>query len=248
MTLGQILFGLYVCMIVSALFSLSCRIFRLSENVQKCVLALECVLFFVGVPLLFALTPYSSLQTKLIIDFCCLCIMLLHLMQHITTLCEWVAQGTWPGIKSVRTYWRKAAETMLRRIAAGAIALSILLLLLRPADFLAPLRRPGWIVMVLVYSMISAPPQEYIYRKFFFDRYRLLFPSDRSMFLASSAAFGFVHIVFRHPLTLVLTFVAGLWFADSYRRYDSLLLPSIEHALYGSLTFTLGYHSYFHFA
>ena len=247
MPLGQILFSLYSCMIVSALFSLGCRFLRLSEFLQKCVLWLEFALFFIAVPILFTLSEYSPLQIMLIINFCCLCILIIYSVQHITMLCEWIAEGKRPSLRGIRRHWKQAAKTLLTRILLSTFGLSVLLLFLRPTNFLAPLRQPGWILLIAIYSMISAPPQEFVYRKFFFQRYRLLFPSDRVMLLMSSLSFSFVHIIFRHPIPLLLTFIAGYWFSQSYQRYNSLLLPSIEHALYGSLAFSIGYHTYFHF-
>ncbi len=246
MTLGQILLSLYSCMIISAMFSLGCRFLRPSLLLKKCVLALECTLFFIGVPILFTVTNYSSLQVSLIINFCFLCVILIHFIQNIITFFEWVIQKKHSPFANA-PHWRVIVKTILTRTAIGALILSALLLFLRPADFLSPLQRPGWLLTVLLYSIISAPPQEYIYRKFFFDRYRLLFPSERAMLLASSAAFSFMHIIFRSPVPLLLTFAAGYLFALSYTRYQSLLLPIIEHAVYGSLTFTLGYHSYFYY-
>jgi membrane protease YdiL (CAAX protease family) len=73
-----------------------------------------------------------------------------------------------------------------------------------------------------------------------FERYRILFPSAALMILISAAAFAFSHIVFRNPWSVALTFVGGLLFAWRYQRTDSLLVSSLEHALYGCYMFTVG--------
>jgi len=97
-----------------------------------------------------------------------------------------------------------------------------------------------WALVVLLYPVFSVYPQGIIYRAFMFERYRSLFPSAVLMILASAAAFAFSHIVFRNPWSVALTFIGGLLFAWRYERTDSLLVSSLEHALYGCYMFTVG--------
>jgi membrane protease YdiL (CAAX protease family) len=53
------------------------------------------------------------------------------------------------------------------------------------------------------------------------------------------------HIVFRNWPAILLTCAGGWLFGTTYRRTSSLLLVSVEHALYGCAIFTIGYGNYF---
>jgi membrane protease YdiL (CAAX protease family) len=102
-----------------------------------------------------------------------------------------------------------------------------------------------WLLVMVAYPVVSVFPQELIYRAFFFERYRPLFERGAGIVLASAAIFSFGHVVFHNWPAAVLTFVGGLLFARTYQQTSSLLLVSVEHALYGCAIFTIGYGSYF---
>lgn len=106
---------------------------------------------------------------------------------------------------------------------------------------------PGfWAVVMLAYPVLSAYPQGILYRAFFFERYAPLFPGKWPMILASAAAFAFLHIIFRNPLAVSLTFLGGLLFASRYAQTGSFFAASFEHALYGCWLFTVGLGPYFY--
>jgi hypothetical protein len=64
--------------------------------------------------------------------------------------------------------------------------------------------------------------------------------------VASAAAFGFLHIIFRNSLAVWLTFFGGILFAWRYEVTGSLFVSSFEHALYGCWLFTVGLGQYFY--
>lgn len=97
-----------------------------------------------------------------------------------------------------------------------------------------------WISIVLFYSVVSVYPQELLYRTFFFYRYKELFKHPILLILVNALIFSFAHIVLKNVLVLLITFIGGLIFASTYHKSKSLLLTSIEHALYGSWLFTVG--------
>ena len=97
-----------------------------------------------------------------------------------------------------------------------------------------------WGFIVFVYSFFSVFPQELIYRRFFFQRYKSLFKSSNQFMFLNAIIFSLGHIFFRNSLVIVLTFLGGLLFAFTYNKTKSTLLVSIEHALYGSWLFTVG--------
>jgi membrane protease YdiL (CAAX protease family) len=105
-----------------------------------------------------------------------------------------------------------------------------------------------WALVMLLYPLLSAYPQELLYRAFFFHRYRPLFGSGWTMLLASAFAFGFVHIIFGNWLAVALCIIGGLLFAFTYQHSGSLLLTCIDHALFGNFIFTIGLGQFFYHA
>lgn len=97
-----------------------------------------------------------------------------------------------------------------------------------------------WVSISLFYSVFSVYPQEFIYRHFFFERYRALVPNNKWFILLNAGLFCIAHVVFENVLVLILTFIGGIIFALTYQKKRSLLLVSIEHSLYGVWLFTLG--------
>ena len=92
----------------------------------------------------------------------------------------------------------------------------------------------------IFYPIFSAFPQEFIFCTFFFNRYKSLFKSNKTMVLMSSLVFCFSHIFAINWVAPFLGFFGGLIFARTYSKTNSLLLVSIEHALYGNTLFFLG--------
>jgi len=103
-----------------------------------------------------------------------------------------------------------------------------------------------WAVVMVAYPVLSVYPQGLLYRAFFFERYAALFPGRWPMIVASAAAFAFLHIIFRNPIAVALTFGGGLLFAARYAETGSLATSSFEHALYGCWLFTVGLGQYFY--
>ncbi|WP_263416599.1 CPBP family intramembrane glutamic endopeptidase [Terriglobus albidus] len=107
-----------------------------------------------------------------------------------------------------------------------------------------------WAMVILLYPVLSVYPQALLYRAFFMHRYAVLFPATPQgglmLVVASATVFGGMHIVFRNPLAVVLTFLGGLLFAWRYQHTGSLFVSSVEHALYGCWLFTVGLGQYFY--
>jgi hypothetical protein len=107
-----------------------------------------------------------------------------------------------------------------------------------------------WAVVMILYPILSVYPQGVLYRAFFLQRYAVLFPQTPVggwvLLIASASAFAFLHIIFRNPIAVVLTFFGGILFAWRYVETGSLLTSSVEHALYGCWLFTVGLGGYFY--
>ena len=107
--------------------------------------------------------------------------------------------------------------------------------------FLFPLTKPlMWLGICLGYALFSAIPLEFIYRVFFYNRYRALFGTHFVFVLYNSLLFALAHLIFGNNLVLVIAFIGGLLFNYSYSKNQSYLLVSIEHSVFGCWLFTLG--------
>lgn len=97
-----------------------------------------------------------------------------------------------------------------------------------------------WLAILFVYSLFSVYPQELIYRTFYFERYRMLFKNEALFIFINAIVFSLAHLFFRNTLVIIITFLGGILFALTYKKTESTLLVSIEHAIYGCWLFTVG--------
>jgi membrane protease YdiL (CAAX protease family) len=103
-----------------------------------------------------------------------------------------------------------------------------------------------WLLVIVLYPLLSAVPQEIIFRTFFFHRYQRLFPNDICMMLTNGVCFGLAHLFFGNWLAPALTAAGGVIFARTYSRTGSTLLVCLEHSLWGNFIFTIGLGWYFY--
>ena len=197
----------------------------------RSILVVEMLLLFVGLPLLYAWRrpPMQVLVVLWLVMAGCLVSLLFDPTFERSRLWRWRGQGA-----ELRRVTLRFAAVAIVAVAADA--------LLAPGSFLAfPRQHPGaWATVVVLYPFLSALPQGIVYRAFFFHRYRSLFGTGWAMIGSSAAMFCLGHVVFRNGVAVALTAAGGLLFARTYRRSGSLLVSSLEHALYGILPFTLG--------
>lgn len=140
------------------------------------------------------------------------------------------------------------SKRMLIRFSLVCGSLVALGLIFQPEQFFAfPAERPFlWLAVMIFYPLLSALPQEFIYRTYFFHRYESLTSLKYSTLMLSALAFSFLHIVYDNWWAVGLSFVAGLLFGSTYARTESLFWVTVEHTLYGWLIFTLGFGTYFY--
>ena len=92
----------------------------------------------------------------------------------------------------------------------------------------------------LFYPLFSAFPQEFIFCTYFFKRYKSLFIKEKNMIIMSSILFCFAHIFVINWVAPLIGLFGGFIFARTYSKTKSLLIVSLEHALYGNTLFFLG--------
>lgn len=152
-----------------------------------------------------------------------------------------------------RRLWN--GRDLARRVVRAAVpflvlapVLGVALLLHEPQRLFAFVRRSPlvWLLVMVLYPVLSVYPQGIIYRTFIFHRYRPLFGSPPAMILASALAFAVVHLVFRNWVAPPLSLAGGILFAVTYERTRSALVAAIQHALFGCFVFTVGWGWYFY--
>ena len=144
-------------------------------------------------------------------------------------------------------WWR---GPLLRGFLFSLLAL-IFVMTVEPENlFLLPRERTGlWLLILVLYPILSALPQELIYRVYLFEVPDVLWKFPVIPVLVSAIFFGWLHIIFAGWLAVISTFVAGLVLAWSYKR--SRLQPGaiwvllLEHSLYGLTVFTIGLGKHF---
>lgn len=137
---------------------------------------------------------------------------------------------------------RRAMRHIVIRFVACAGVLALAMILWMPERlFQWPREKPLlWLAIVVLYPLLSAYPQGFLYRRYFFRRFSTLFRTRARLGIASALLFAWMHVIFRNEYALVLTLFGGAMFAQTYGRTGSLRLASFEHALYGNLVFTIG--------
>jgi len=157
-----------------------------------------------------------------------------------------------PGFERRRLWNARGFFTHLKRTLLVFMPLALIMAgfsyYYAPDRFLTfPVQAPGfWLLVMLLYPLLSAYPQELIYRVFFMRRYGPLFRRDWQVALASALAFGWAHVFLGNWVAPVFAFAGGWLFSRTYQRSGSLLQAAIDHGLWGDFLFTLGVGWYFY--
>jgi uncharacterized protein len=210
---------------------------NLASSPPRYVLALECAALFVAVPLgLFFHATRWDVHLALWLA-AAYALFVLRKAPKFSWRRLWVGKGWLPA-------QRKAAVIRFVLLTAAVILLARVIAPSRLFGF--PMQRPWfWLLVMVLYPILSVVPQEFLLRSFFFRRYAPLFHNPWAMIAASAFAFGFIHIVFHNPIAPLLSFIAGLIVARSYTQHRSLKWAAAEHAAYGCMVFTAGLGFYF---
>jgi len=204
---------------------------------RKFYLSLEFAVLFVALPALFSLNLAGTSPFLLLLTVLAVIGVYFIRSPGFSNADFFRVSGTGPELKRVLLVFALTAPLLLG-----------LVLIFYPEMFLSFARsRPALYAMVMVlYPLLSAYPQEVLFRGFLCTRYKPLFGSGMGMVVASGLAFGFAHIIFLNFLAVALSAVGGLLFAYTYQRSSSLLLATAEHALYGCFIFTIGIGRFFY--
>lgn len=97
-----------------------------------------------------------------------------------------------------------------------------------------------WLALLVLYPLLSAWPQEIIFRTYMFHRYKKVFKSKYLRAWLSAGCFALAHLMFANWIAVLGSFIAGLVFAYTYIHSRSTLLVALEHSLWGCWLFTAG--------
>jgi membrane protease YdiL (CAAX protease family) len=196
----------------------------------------EMIVIFVGVPLVVSEVSLRHIKIVAMLAISIACLVLL--------LRDKTFDRKRLGLNGFRN-WRM----LMLRFIIIACGLALYVTIAEPENVFVILRsNPAlWALIMIIYPFFSAVPQEVIYRAFFFHRYGALFTEMKKLSVLTNAAlFAFAHIFFKNWVAVIGAFAAGILWAMTYLGSRSLLVVSIEHALYGDLLFTLGIGYYFY--
>jgi uncharacterized protein len=208
-------------------------------SAKKIYLSIEFFSLFILLPVTLLLFR-TSMRRMVIPILLAVCIMILILLLFDRSFDKkrlWKAKDFFKHLKPV-----------IKRLIIGGVVLAILVYVLnRFAFFILPQKNfRFWLIILVLYPLVSAYPQEIIYRLFFFHRYKSIFKRNREMVIFSGFSFGFAHLFFFNFWALILSTIGGILFANTYLKSDSVIITSIEHGLWGDLIFTLGLGVYFY--
>ena len=200
------------------------------------LLALEFLAVFAGLPLLIYFRRLPNLPIPYLLVVGLIAFLLLR-ADHAFPIAQLTCWGN----------YRPFLTTILIRDVICLLFLSLSVYLFAPALLFSLLKRSPllWLAIVILYPLVSVYPQELFYRAFFFHRYQPLFGSGWGMIVASSLAFGFVHIIFRNWIAVALCVIGGLLFSWTYQTSGSLLLAGLDHTIFGDFIFTIGLGQFF---
>jgi len=198
---------------------------------------IEFAAFFIGVPAVLIWHP-TRLDGHL-----CLWLFSLYALWVLRHTSGFSWRNLWHG-----KGWspRQRKQALLRFIIATAAVIIFTCGIAPHRLFSFPLQRPGfWLLVMILYPILSALPQELVFRSFFFRRYGEFFRTRTAMIVVNMLLFGFIHVMFHNWVSPLLSAIAGGLFAWSYTQHRSLKWAAIEHAAYGCMVFTIGIGFYF---
>jgi len=106
---------------------------------------------------------------------------------------------------------------------------------------------PGFLVLILIfYPILSALPQELVFRVLWYHRYAPILPGGWPGIILNAAVFSLAHLMYWSGIVAVMTFVGGLAFAWAYQRRGSFPMAVVMHALAGQIVFALGLGMFFY--
>jgi uncharacterized protein len=121
--------------------------------------------------------------------------------------------------------------------AVGAVCLYIIC----KAGLLRPRNANYLPYAYAAYIFLLGPVQEVVFRGILFAEMKRIHVLDfRWILIVSTLPFCFLHIIYRQPSLLLITFVSGIVWGVIFRRWPNIWGISLSHSLLGSLAMFFG--------
>lgn len=191
---------------------------------------IEFLVIFVIVPVSFAIN--YSYWVKLVIGFVGFIYVIYVLLKIENQKLKLATNLNW------KLFWK---TTLFKFFAIVFITTLFVIFTEKESLFKPILNQPKlWLIILFVYSVFSVYPQELIFRTFYFKRYKVLIKNRSYLIFLNAIVFSLAHLFFANILVSVLTFIGGLLFATTYKKTQSTIMVSVEHAIYGCWLYTVG--------
>ena len=165
----------------------------------RAALAVEFAVLFIAIPVAIALFLPPTMLFPALFAFSVLGLFLL-----------WRTGGF--DFRDLIRGWGRFDWRLFLTFAGLTFAASVAVLYVtRPESLFSFLRsNPRFLLLVwLLYPLLSALPQELIFRVLFFHRYSRLFTGPRQAVLANAAIFSLAHLMYWNWIVAVFTFAGG---------------------------------------
>ena len=200
-------------------------------------MALEFALLFIAIPGFFYFGGNRLVMAIALWSTTVYAAIMLQRMKTVSWRDVWHGNGWLPAQRRL---------ALLRFLLAIPLVVALTWWLAPQHLFRFPIERTRlWLTVMLLYPLVSALPQELLFRSFFFRRYARLLPQPWLLVTVNTLCFALLHIVFHNWVSPLLSAGGSLIFALSYRQHHALKWAAVEHAAYGCLIFTVGIGFYF---
>ncbi|WP_371814401.1 CPBP family intramembrane glutamic endopeptidase [Ruegeria sp. HKCCA4812] len=199
-------------------------------------LRLEFGLFYIGLPLLIAVLFPPNWMFPALFALTGLGIVLLHRTPGFQ----------WAELRYGWANWTLREVALFSAIVA-AFCVGLIQITRPDAAFFLLVHRPEMLAFIWVgYPLLSALPQELLFRPLFFRRYHAILPDGRAAYLLNAAIFSFAHLMYWSWIVALMTFAGGLLFTWAYRQRGSFFYAVLLHAIAGNIIFAVGLGVYFY--
>ncbi|WP_299944159.1 CPBP family intramembrane glutamic endopeptidase [uncultured Ruegeria sp.] len=199
-------------------------------------LRFEFVVFFIAAPLGIAVFFPPNWMFPALFAFAGLGIVLLHATPGFR----------WAELRQGWANW-SLRELVVFTLVTGVFCTALIYLARPGAAFFLLKHRPEMLAFIWVgYPLLSALPQELLFRPLFFRRYHAILPQGRKADMLNAAIFSFAHLMYWSWIVAIMTFAGGLLFSWAYRQRGSFFYAVLLHAIAGNIIFAVGLGVYFY--
>lgn len=199
-------------------------------------LQIEFGLFFVAAPLLIAVFLPATVMFTALFALTAIGLVLLHATDGF----HW---------RDLRYGWSAINWWKVAKFAAMMLALCLLVIsVFAPDQMFSLLKRDArlMVMIFLLYPLVSALPQEIVYRPLFFRRYGAILPAGQGGLILNAGLFSMAHLMYWSWIVAAMTFAGGLVFAWAYEKQQNFPLAVVLHGIAGNLIFLTGLGLYFY--